>query len=574
MLAKWPRLKKFLKITFILLLCLFTLLFILFCYFIANPFESDYNSPLASLFAPSWQTMVIVSQPKNLIEQTQNFISWQQLQQHPQWKNFEKTEFCRHMTSEIERIQNQQNEFQRKTGQKPISILDHLIGQEIVFAVQSDQKEPVFVFAGRISFLAKSIYGCIPYIPEQVKQQNKIQWDDTKQIATIALRNQNNKNIYIMRIRDVLLVSNQLQALQQTKQVLNGEVEDILTRIPRLQKAVQQTVPQIVGYWNSEQGTLVTRLTIKPKEIKLFLDGSIVQAPKNFRTDSWLQGGCPATSYSEHLTSYVTCSMPWYELWKSRHETFPSNWNEQISSYTDYLNTRYNHADFIGNWIQTHLENRVLLSIQRTDFDREDIKPYAKYPNFALIIPIKPNNDILSELDNIGNDLLENYLHQNRQEEKIQFWFQDEYVGIHYLRIKFPDFTGGAIRPVISVVGNNLVITSHTRFFKEWCDLYNHGGVAYRNSVQKELHQRQAPFQLFVDGVCLGQILIETNEQLAETLALHQQSSDNFGQRRAEWTRRLKELGLFLQILQPHLSLQLQNESNRIQSEIIIHCGN
>lgn len=573
--AKFPRLKKFFKVSLITILVLFLLLFILCSIFVVNPLESDYAQPLPSLLAPSWQAIVVIPNPGKFTEQSQQFIPWQQLQQHPQWKNFSETNLYKKATEEWQKIQTQQQQFQQRTGRKPGAILQHIIGREVVFAArQQTTGEPSFLFATRVSFLAKVAYCLIPYLPEQVRKKANIQWNATTQITTITLqRNGQMQTLFLLRERDVILVSNQEQALAQTQQVLSGTVEGLMTHAPRLQKSIEKNKAHIIGYFHSDKASLLAELEIKPKEAKLSLDGVLQQLPENFLMDNWFRGGRPATNYPEHLASYTTFSIPWHQIWQSRHENWPDQWLQFITPYTNYLDQRYGSRDFVAQWIQKNLQDEVLISIQRTDFDREGATPYSKYPNIALIIPTNSPDTLLADIESIANEVVKNYVRQNPNQQQIQFWFMEDYAAIPYIKIKFPDTTGGAIRPAIGVVGNDLVITTHTGFFKEWCDLYHRGGVAYQSKMLKEFQQRQAPIQFFLDGQCLGQIVSETNEQLAEEIALRQRSA-NFGQARAEWITRLKDIGLFLQILQPDLTLQFKNESNRIQSELVIHCGN
>ncbi len=596
----WGKLKKF----FVGLGISLLILFLLFCIFIANPFESDYPDSLFSLVSEDWDFAINIPNPKTLPQHFQSLPKWSKVFTNPSWPQLIQTQTFKDIQTAILDAEKQRRKFEKDSGITLETVLEHTLEKEILFAGKAKfynverlerfnpEKNVDVLFATRISFLIRVLYGIIDCLPSSL--QNKVGIYSTPE-GFLEIRDRHQSS-FIWRKQDVFFFTNQKRVLTNVEKIISGTISKNLTsNYPSLSSKTSKPKVDIVGIVSAKsivqsiKDEKLTENAIKnnipinniPLENVIF---SIKMEPQKFNiqfditctsefaneTQEYLSATKQPKLWPENLVGYTSTSISWQKAWQSLKKSISPQFRPNFDKCMLELNRYYQTTDFAEEWLKKNLETEVLLTIGKTNFAKEKVTPYDLYPNINIIIPIVHKDKVLSELSEFLIKLTPIILGKEAVENGMSLFTQEKYARKDYLRIKWPDNTGGAIRPIIGVVSDYLVISTHEGFFKDWLDAIDFIEPAKSNPfplvTPRSTHQLSItnlfPIGLYVDGNNLGEVVKQNSKIISHLLS---EKGIDFEKQRKRIERIMLEYVLFLQVFSPTLLIFSEQQENTIQ---------
>lgn len=466
------------------------LLILLFLFFslIANPFESSYKKPIFSLLPNISTVALYIPQPNVVIKEVKEFLPWGKIQQSTSWKAFSKTIFFKEQYNQIpwEMIQHFQDMLHNKYNGIGEKMLQELLTQELALVEFFYPKSFLYEYAGitRINYKIKILYGLLKFLPSQLGMFNI-----TKEGNTYCFRFFPQNAIYIQKYHDILIIANSLYLMQEIQKNINndssiafdlnshGQIYCYAKPTEYEPKEIKENIDYAYVNLTLHQGNISSNIQIKPKSNTQWLKSYF---SNKFKLDQYPKDTFLATQMN----------IPWINLWKDFLEK--NRYSYENLLYKIFPDNADEESIIIENFIQdnilSYLGEDVSFTVSSIDFDKEKIKVFDPYPAFSLMIrsenPEEAFNNIKQLIEKITEQININARKNpnfKETEEKLTISYNEVYEGCPIIRLKFPDFSGGAIRPSIAVFNSSLVITTHTAFIKSLYDC-QYGNEEYWDS--------------------------------------------------------------------------------------------
>ena len=458
---------------FIYGVCLF-LFFLFFSFsFVANPFESSYKKPVFSLLPNVSTVALYIPQPNIVIKEIKDFLPWQNIQKSTSWKEFTKTVFFKEQYNQIpwEMIEHFQDMIHNKYNGIGEKILQEFLTQELALVEYFYPKSLLYEYAAitRISYKIKILYGLLGFFPSQIGMINI-----SKEKGTYCFRILNQSAIYIKKYHDILIIANSLYLVQEIQKNINDTSSitfDLNSHSHAYcyakpteydAKEITDNIDCVYANFNLHSGNIVSDVQIKPKNntqwIKTYFSNK-------FRLDNYPKDTFLATQLN----------IPWFKLWQDL--VSDTRYKPEDIIYKKFgVRIPEEYQNFIQDNIIPYLGEDVGFCVSSIDFNKENIQAFDPYPACSLIIRCEKPEDIFNNIKELIEKIneqinLEASKNPNfNKNEKLTISYNEEYEGCPIIRIKFPDFSGGAIRPSIAIFNSSLIITSHTAFIKSLYD--------------------------------------------------------------------------------------------------------
>jgi len=239
----------------------------------------------------------------------------------------------------------------------------------------------------------------------------------------------------------------------------------------------------------------------------------------------------------------------------------PKQTIREINPILQQIQQKCQIQDIGKDWLERFLDQPIALAISQTDFAQENLQPSDPYPNISLIIPSKVPK-LMPEVKKLLYIIQEAVLEPS-QRGKADFLMEEPYGQYTFVRIKFPDVTGGAIRPGIGFIQENLLLTTHIAFLKNWAQIAQTASYSGPTQtapysgpthpwLQTLLHEKPLVC-LFLNGKKIGQLLDNIRPQLAQSWALRYYRGPGFAEHKRRIESELNEIALCLNIFSPYL---------------------
>lgn len=465
---------------------IFLFLFFLFFSFslIANPFESSYEKPVFSLLPNVSTVALYIPQPNIVIKEIKDFLPWQKIQKSTSWKEFTKTVFFKEQYNQIpwEMIEHFRDMLHNKYNGIGEKLLQEFLTQELALVEYFYPKSLLYEYAAitRISYKFRVLYGLLNFLPSQLGMVNI-----SKERGTYCFRFFNQSAIYVKKYHDILIMANSLYLVQEIQKNINhtssitfdlnshNQVYCYMKPTEYEPEEITDNIDCVYANFKLHSGNIASDIQIKPKEdtdwLKLYFSNK-------FRLDQYPKDTFLATQLN----------IPWLKLWQDLLSD--TRYRPEDVLYKKFgVRIPQEYQNFIQDNLIPHLGEDVSFSISSIDFNKEKIDVFDPYPAFSLMIRCEKTEEVfnnIKELIEKINEQLNLDASQNpnfNKNEKLTISYNEEYAGCPIIRIKFPDFSGGAIRPSIAIFDSSLVITTHTAFIKSLYDCQD-GAEEYWNT--------------------------------------------------------------------------------------------
>ena len=459
--------------------CLLVVLFVLFSVFIVNPLESDYAGTCLDLVPGNSQVVCYLPNPPLLYERGLQTIAWEKFSKSPNYKQFKASilyeELARSL--QLEQIKAQQQQILKDLG---VDILDiahlwEIAGREVVACLRSspDRADEILVLT-RVSFWVKLAEGLSRYvIPKKIRQKFEIKWGDNVGSAVVP----GVGTICWLRHSDVMLLSNSPVFLEDAKRLIQNSAlslystsQSLREQVGLLRKENQDGLGYFVsgGIAKSPQdgrflGSSLARLSLQKGvqvdwEVKLNPD--VMYEIRRLQPTKILSNGSsclPANTFAYGIFSFEPA-----KLWNTLEQSVSPATQREINNYLAKLNRESGSADYIEQLLAKYLEHEVMVAVSQTDFVQENLNPLDPYPAVTLFCksaqPVECFQYLEATLEKVRRAVV---AEQMGDRNDFTFFYREEYGSHPFIRIKYPDASGGAVQPAFGVVGDYVVLTTH-----------------------------------------------------------------------------------------------------------------
>jgi len=571
--SKW---KKFL-VRIGLGICIFLCVCILFLFiFIANPLERSYAEPLSSLLPNEITCAAYIPNPSAIEKNIYALLPWQQIQNLSSWKELQTTPQYQYIYSKIpwNDLQRIQDLLQNKYNGYGEKFLRKSLMQELACSIHVLPKTQTleFVAMTRVSYIMKMIYGCLKFLP--------------KQLGNVEITKENNfyqlklphYQLFFQQYRDVFIVTNsQYMMLQVQKGIFENQnplsippvdKEHIYIVYQQSENNILNFHPDVHDFLEKNIKSIALDVSLAFHKIEVQVQASTKNNPKwltEYFTDYFTFHDYPHGSYA---TAHA--SIPWQKLWKN--ENIVNLVQNNFGNTLDQIQNVTYQDDFIYNEILSHFHQETSIVINNTNFEKENIEVFDPYPCVSLLVRCQEPHQILGKIQNLEKRLLEENVNRHKNQEQITFLSVEEYAGQPILRIKFPDISGGAIRPGFGIIDDYLIFTSHIAFIKSMHDRKDdlEGGWEadpYYRNARKNV---QGAALAYVDTRGFNKTLQNLDEKLTKWSKEYQETTRNrnlkkFLSHREKYTNFLKSF-----ILRGITQVQKQDQTLNLQTSLHI----
>ena len=161
--------------------------------------------------------------------------------------------------------------------------------------------------------------------------------------------------------------------------------------------------------------------------------------------------------------------------------------------------------------------------MSQTDFIKQGLSPLDPYPAASLVIKTGKGKEMIQTIETVLSRIKEETIDTQFSTPSVELYSQEEYAGHKFLRLKFPDVSGGAIHPAIGAMGNYFIVTTHVAFLKSIADVMDgiEPGLDKQEFYQDLESFSEASSFVLLDGERGGKVAYEIRSLLAEFYALH-----------------------------------------------------
>lgn len=521
------RWKKWLLITSVSLAILFTLGFLLFSVFILNPLEGSYPHSLCKLVPITSEAIFYLPFPQTVWDKACGQIT--KISQSKSYREFEKSPLYQEIRQNlrvdqwrayIENLQKQAgvNFFQLK-------YLWKFVGQEVLVTGRFNiHQQPEVILLTRVSWLIKLLDNVLPYlVPQQIRQRFQMQLDT--QIRHVILPQ--GTGIYWMRYQDVVAIANAENFLREVTHIVTQperslwEVRGLVDVSNQLKERTNdilvyldtQTLQERIGRNKADFDPLA--LVTKGRAVAKTVNGLLCALSLNqgiaidwqAQVTPSLSQTSPAPDLLSQSTSTIARDLPSdtfayctffldpQQLWPGIWQRLPNSLQQDMQPYLQKLNQHYGEKDIIGKSLSQYLQDEVILTLEHIDFVQENLAPFDPYPAISLMFKSPQATELLDALENIfqqTSELVQKEMGSSNS--RFTFYTKDEYGRRSFLRIKYPDTSGGAIQPALGAVGTYFVVTSHVSFLRQLIDIADKIGTPLADD------SRYQPLQSFLQN--------------------------------------------------------------------------
>lgn len=493
-------LRKVLKIFFLSLAFLLLTGFVLFCVLIMNPFAADYSRSLLTLAPASSDAAVHLANPQQLQRRVSAYVGWNKLRERPGFRNwYDRLYRELQPLLALDEIGKWRKLILDKTD-IDIFDIDYVFGvlaRETAVAIKYHEQQPEFVLLSRVGWQIQLADGLVPYVLS--KKQRQRFGIELGKIRSVAVPGQG--TFYWMCYRDVLLLANSRtmiedasglarsrteslydirQGLQQQAALLQEQQGDILLYVAAPDVAKRLHLPQLkVDLPADYCGRLNLKNEIKLEFEAVFATPNASQLPLLSLTQS---SGDIGQQLPAETFAYGTLAFEVAQIWPQLWSLLPPGMQRQAKPYLDKLNQHFQTADLPAKLLQQYMEGPVVWTMALTDFDKENLQPLDPYPNAGILIKSPQPAEFINTMHEVLERLRAEVVTREMGKSDFTFFSYEQYANRPYLRIKFPDSSGGAIQPVIGAVGQHIVVSSHVAFLKNLIDLHDQLGSSLQNT--------------------------------------------------------------------------------------------
>lgn len=459
---------------------------ILFAALIFNPLERDYAGPLLKL-VPVDSDIAIYCPSTSQVREKLAWITNQDLTSSRRYQEFTRSSLYNRLLSDV---LAEREGIESDFG---IDILDwkylsQAIGKEVAIAVRSApaKDRDDFLMLTRITWKCKLVDGVLPYltggeVAEGVQLDLK---EDLRSFKTPEWEG------YWTRHRDVLIfasdrdfMTDALALLQDSRGSL-WEVAEVKRQLEAKRDILwykANTADEDRQPDNREElldgicpGTAFYTGTIAIRKDKRDIDIALVgkfratREQRKFTPIEW----DTSEILSKNTIMYASFSIEPQKFWTDFKNCWSPELKENIAPYLEKLDYHHGEPDFIGKCCARYLKNDAAVALSSVDFVKENLQPFEPYPAFALIFKTPHAGEFFQVLEEslvrIKDIIVER---EFASKSDFTFFVKEAHGECPYIRIKYPDKSGGAVKPAIGAWGPYLIITSHTGFFREFLDI-------------------------------------------------------------------------------------------------------
>ncbi|WP_372370821.1 hypothetical protein [Candidatus Uabimicrobium sp. HlEnr_7] len=576
---RWKKVFVYLSISILSLLCIS---FILFCIFIANPFESAYNKNLVSLLPIESDSIAYIHDAKQLWSDVKDRFPFSEIKKTLAFRQFARTKEYRLLKTAWKNAEKQQQQIDFQFLQE--KYLWKLIKGEIATSIRFKENKLHFLSVARVDFLMRIAEGIAPYvIPDHMSQKHVV----NSVIKEIHLDKKN--TLFIAFQSDVLFVSNNKDYLQESWRLVNKKNSSILSQSTTLKNRAHNKKTPLLLYSDNE--TLKKYISSKiVHKIQPLVDlkniGHTLVSIK-MQPNIVIEGITKINSISQyhekiyqispHLFRdeilpkkvYLKTQVPInIDIWEKLYLLLPRKIRKEADRRIRLLNRSHRTASFVEDYIFKHIDQHLILTSSSIDYVKQDIDVFDPYPALCVFAP----SSTAQEFYNYLKEMLQREVAKTKGKVKV---FEDKYGNHTFLRIDIGNFdiTGGAVQPILTIFDNYIVFCSHISFFKDLVDIKDKIAPDWRQSnlytFSKEVQSLSPLIKVEVASSGIIKYIEDFQELWAEEKALAISIRNPNGRKmehiKAQLLRIWKKYLNYARSFKINLSAEIETASDEIQ---------
>lgn len=532
---KKKRWKKIVVYIVVFLLSLLGILFILFCTLIANPFESNYKQNLASLVPVESDSITYIHNAKQLWNDIQQTFPIQTLEKTMAFRQFSRTKEYKQLHQLWKNLQKQQQqanfEFLRE------EYLWKIVKGEVAAAVRWRKNKPQFLGIARIDFLVRVAEGMAPYVvSEEMAKTHNLDLN----AAVKKVRLDANNTLFFAMQNDVVFISNNESYLQESWRLATNNSASVLSQSTTLKNRIENKTYPLLLYvkddivkkhvLNKVARQLRPLLEVKSLDSTLL---SIELQPhikihgitklKSLSQYHQKLYQIPAKQFASEMLpqkTYLKAQIPIsIDVWWYIYQQIPKKMRRELDRSIAILNKSHQTTSFIEEYIFKHIDKQIIVVSAPIDYVKQDIDVLDPYPSACIIVPSPTAREFYSYL----KEMLQREVAKTKGKVKV---VEDKYGNHDFLRIDIGgfDITGGAVQPVLTTLGDNLVFSSHISFLRDLVDVQDKIAPTWHESdlfkFGKNAQLLSPTIKINVAGKGIVKYIEDFQELWAEEMAL------------------------------------------------------
>ena len=207
------------------------------------------------------------------------------------------------------------------------------------------------------------------------------------------------------------------------------------------------------------------------------------------------------------------------DVWWYIYQQIPKKIRRELDRSINILNKSHKTTNFIEEYIFKHIDQQIIIVSAPIDYVKQNIDVLDPYPSACIIVPSPTAREFYDYL----KEMLQQEVAKTKGKVKV---VEDQYGNHNFLRIDIGgfDITGGAVQPVLTTFGNNLVFSSHISFLRDLVDVQDKIAPTWHESdlfkFSKSAQLLSPTIQIDVAGKGIIKYIEDFQELWAEEMAL------------------------------------------------------